>query len=441
MKRLIPFALLALVILALTGCTSTASTHQGHPMAPQPLWTASDRDTIIVLSDLHLGIDDAYAEIAENHPYLVEFLRRVAVTADVREVVLGGDVLDEWFLPLSYDETDRRAFYRQVLVNNSDVVAACNEIIASGIKLVYVVGNHDMSVIGQLIEDAMPGIVIASGPPGLGLYRTGARNEIVIEHGHRYDAFSAPDTITNATLVDGPTMLPPGYFYARFAADWVLKGKPAYVSALPMISRAPNPLEDPDQGGAYAYYRTLDAVFKPIVADDSFTTKLLNMHIDGYHGSYSVADLFPVLTEDGEITAPLLYRHYQRTWQQRQIDNGVTNPSSFIASALGAIDSRYFEQQARIQYQVDEQSSDTAVVVFGHTHTPDLHDYGYGHYYVNSGTWIADNTNYKEKDGSLLSRTFVVVTTAPVSEVEVYQYRPDGSLRLINELLQADHQQ
>nr|WP_319472806.1 metallophosphoesterase [uncultured Sphaerochaeta sp.] len=441
-KRILSYLAVALLVMTFVGCTSLSKQDTVASDGVQPLWVAGDtRDKIIVLSDLHTGFEDTYAEIQENRTYLIEFIQRIAVTSDVREVVLNGDILDEWFLPLSFVETDRGDFYRKNIENNKDLVDAFNEVMDAGINLVYVVGNHDMSVNIQYIEEAIPGMKVCSQHLGVGLYRTGDRGEIVIEHGHRYDVFSAPDTITNAHLTNGPTMFPPGYFYARFAADYVLKGKPTYKADMPVIETVPDPVNDPDQFGAYAYYRTMEKVFKNITPTDGFTDKLLDMRIDGYNDTYSIQDLYPVRNEQGEISAPVLFPNYQRTWEARQKANGVKVHSSFAVASLGALDSKYFESQARAQFEVDKAESDTSVVLFGHTHVPLFYDYGNDHYYVNTGTWIDHNINYKEKDGSLLSRTFAVVTTGPSSTaVDVYQYQEDGKLRDLKSQLLADHE-
>jgi UDP-2,3-diacylglucosamine pyrophosphatase LpxH len=441
-KRMLSFFTVALLVMTFVGCTSLPKQDAKASAGVQPLWVEGDtRDKIIVLSDLHTGFEDAYAEIQENRTYLIEFMQRIAVTSDVREVVLNGDIFDEWFLPLSFVETDRGEFYRKNIENNKDLVDAFNEVLDAGIKLVYVVGNHDMSVNVQYIEEVIPGMLVCSDLLGVGLYRTGDRNEVVIEHGHRYDVFSAPDTITNTHLTDGPTMLPPGYFYARFAADWVLKDKPVHKADLPVIKTVPDRVNDPDQFGAYAYYRTMESVFKNITPTDGFADKLLDLRIDGYNDTYSIQDLYPVINEQGEISAPVLFPNYQRTWEKRQEANGVKVHSSFAVASLGALDSNYFESQARAQFEVEKAQSDTSVVLFGHTHVPLFYDYGNGHYYVNTGTWIDHNTNYKDRDGSLLSRTFAVVTTGPSStEVDVYQYQVDGKLRDLKSQLLSDHE-
>ena len=426
----------AIILLAfiLSSCV-TAARPQG---SVTPLWEAGPiRNKIVVCSDLHVGVDDAYAETVENRRYLVDFFDRIAVTTDVRELVINGDFLDEWYLPLSYIETDRAAFYRANIDNNQEVMDALKRVMAAGITLVYVVGNHDMSVDQKMVETALDGIIVPSDRLGLGLYRTGDRNEIVIEHGHRYDVYSAPDTITNAAITTGDTMFPPGYFYARYAADWVIGGKPSFPPDIPIITEVPDKTKNLDQYFAYTYYRILATEFGRLTLGNAFGDKIFDIRVDGYNGTYSVEDMFPVINAQGEITAPLLFPHYQRSWDERQKANGVRVPANFGEATLGALGGTYYEAQARLQFGVDDLDGDTDVVVFGHTHIPDFHEYGDGHYYVNSGTWIDHNVNFKEEDGSYLARTFVVITTVERDEVEMYQYRSDGTLRDVRALVRA----
>ena len=98
------------------------------------LWTpAASADKIVVISDIHLGIDDKYSETIENRELLLDFLKKLENTTDVRELVINGDFLDEWYLPLTYaryDSSDK--FYRQVVANNQNVIDALNSLMAKG---------------------------------------------------------------------------------------------------------------------------------------------------------------------------------------------------------------------------------------------------------------------------------------------------------------------
>ena len=222
------FLSLLLVLSMMFSLALATPVYAEEPESPA-LWEAGNtKSKIVVISDIHLGIEDRYTETLKNVPLLIGFLECLQNTTDVRELVIAGDFLDEWYLPAYYPSyTDQNQFYRDVIANNQDVIDALNNVIDSGIKLVYVPGNHDVTLEAEVLQEAIPGIVQARDAEGLGAYYTGDRNEIVIEHGHRYDVFSAPDSVTNRQLCgNDDTIFPAGYFYARYAATWVLEGRP-----------------------------------------------------------------------------------------------------------------------------------------------------------------------------------------------------------------------
>ncbi len=213
--------------LLTVGCSPKAAVSpENAPEDTAALWAVGGaKDKIVVISDIHLGIEDKYTETLENKPLLIEFLQRLQNTTDVRELVIAGDFLDEWYLPVYYPSyTDVKQFYKNVIANNQTVIDEFNNVMDSGIKVVYVPGNHDITLEADILQEAMPKIVQARDVKGLGAYYTGDRNEIVIEHGHRYDVFSAPDTVTNAELCgNDDTIFPAGYFYAGMPQHGYLK--------------------------------------------------------------------------------------------------------------------------------------------------------------------------------------------------------------------------
>lgn len=406
--------------LLATGCSSKTSPAQGIAA----LWKTDDtRDKIVVMSDIHLGIKDDYTETLKNRPLLIKFLQQLQSTADVRELVIGGDFLDEWFLPV-YDPsyTDQRQFYKDVIANNQTVIDELNNVINSGIKLVYVPGNHDMTLEADVLQEAIPDIVQARDAKGLGAYYTGDRNEIVIEHGHRYDVFSAPDTVTNAELCgNDDTILPAGYFYARYAATWVLEGRPKVEKDLPVVTNVPDKT-DLDQYGAYIYYSLLKNISSRMTPNEGLEEKIFDLHIAGFDDAYTYLDFYPSQQADGTITAPVLFKNIQRTWGERQTINGVKIPNSFIEAVAGTLDWDYYLKQAKVQY-LENQNENVDIVVFGHTHVPTYQDLGDGKYYLNDGTWIDNNTDYPEA-----TRTFTVITTGDKDTAGIYQYGEDGSV-------------
>ena len=388
------------------------------------LWEAgSTRNKIVVISDIHIGVNDEYAENVANRPILIDFLKRLQSTKDVRELVIDGDFLDEWFLPVDYPSyTDVQQFYKDVIANNQGVIDELNKVADSGIKLVYIPGNHDMTQGDAVLQEAIPKIVQIRDTKGLGTYYTGDRNEIAIEHGHRYDVFSAPDTVTNAELVgNNDTMLPAGYFYARYAATWVLEGRPKVEKNLPVVTTVPDK-SDADQYGAYLYYSLLKSISTRMTPNEGLEEKIFDMHMDGFDDSYTYLDFYPAQQTDGTISAPVLFKNIQRTWAERQRVNQVKVPNSFVEAVAGAVDWEYYFRQAKAQY-LENPDENVDVVVFGHTHVPSYRAMDNGKYYINEGTWIDHNTDYPDA-----TRTFAVITTGEKTTPALYMYNEDGSL-------------
>ncbi len=430
MKKWILPLFTALCILLTMATSAMAEAGNGV----QPLWKAGEaRDKIVVISDIHLGIDDSFSENAANKVYLVEFLERIQATADVRELIINGDFLDEWYLPLDYPaHTDSSAFYREVIANNQNVMDALKGVMSAGIKLVYIPGNHDMTLESGVLDEALPGIVQARDVKGLGTYYTGDRNEIAIEHGHRYDVFSAPDTVSNAELLGSDeTILPAGYFYARYATSWVLQGHPSVEKDLPVVTTVPDKT-DMDQYGAYIYYAILKNISTRITPNESLDQKIFDVRIAGFNDAYTYLDFYPAQQADGTISAPVLFKNIQRTWAERQEINNIMVPNTFVEAVAGTLEWEYFYDQAKKQY-LENPNENIDIVLFGHTHVPSFIDIGNGKLYINEGTWIDHNTNYP--DGT---RTFAVVTTGDKSTAVLYKYMEDGSLSDISASVNED---
>lgn len=421
--KTIPLLSLFCTLACLTACGTAGVTGSGRTVSP--LWkvSGSARSKTIVLSDIHLGADDTFSEDVSNKPLLIEFLRRMEKTADIKEVVIAGDFLDEWYLPMNYPSySDSDAFYRKSVSNNQAVFDELNRVMKAGIRLVYVPGNHDMLLSSGILDEALPGIVQARDAKGLGVYYTGTDQNVAIEHGHRYDVFSAPDSLSNREICGGATLLPPGYFYARYAASWVTEGRPSVQKNYPVISTVPDK-SDTDQYDAYLYYYVLNAEFNRMTPQEASDEKTFHMAIDGYHADYSVDDIFPVLQADGTISAPVLYRDFQRTWDARQKENLVSVPVDFASSAAGATGYAFLESQAKAQY-LENSGKNIDVVIFGHDHIPQYLKTDSGKYYINTGTWVDNNTSCKDKT----SRTFAVITCGDETAAALYCYGEDGTV-------------
>lgn len=177
-----------------------------------------------------------------------------------------------------------------------------------------------------------------------------------------------------------------------------------------------------DQYGAYLYYLTLKDISNRMTPYESLDQKIFDIKIAGFDDSYTYLDFYPSQQEDGTISAPVLFKNIQRTWEQRQKINKVKVPNDFIEAVKGTLNWDYYFKQAKVQYLENPQEH-IDVVVFGHTHVPVFQEIKNSKYYINSGTWIDHNTDYPEA-----SRTFAVITTGQKDVSTLYKYNEDGTI-------------
>jgi len=412
--------LFATTILATSVSAATPAINPASNPTANPLWdVGTTRNKIVCISDLHLGVNDRISEDTVDRPYLIDFINRVGQTKSIRELVIAGDFLDEWILPLNYAvSTDSQEYYKQCIANNIGVINALKGLSNTGVKLVYVSGNHDMTLLADTLKQAMPNINFV-GNNGMGVYITGDNNEIAIEHGHRYDVFSAPDTVDNKDLTSNP-ILPPGYFYARLGTSWFMQGMPTINKMIPELTAAPSKT-NVDQYGAYIYSEFWNSNMNSFTNIERFDDKVFNLKNYGFNTKLSEADLYPVLQSNGTITTPVLFKDFQKSWEQIQTNNGVRVHSSFIDAASAQLnpDINYFPKQESIQYE----GQGIQTVVFGHTHVPLVQTFKNGITVLNDGSWVDTRTGNNN-----LTRTFAVITTGETDFYNLYQYNDDGSL-------------
>lgn len=387
------------------------------------------RSQIVVISDIHLGVDDAFAEIQKNKDALVNFLTRIKNSPNVAELVIAGDLLDGWFVPMGYSLPDSQStFFDSVAANNKAVVDAFNAIIRAGqIKVTYVPGNHDLLLTQADVERIFPGINQARDDmQGLGAYVTGVHSEIVIEHGHRYNFFCAPDPISNRELTNNnSSILPPGYIFTRIATSSVIEGHPASGNTFTELT-APDK-NNASQYGLYLYDLTWKGALATLPVNESFSDKVIKMNIDGYTQDYAIDDFIPYQNKTDGLIDVNLYQGIQDSWDERQTMNGVNVKIPTNEAIARAASFSFTDEQAQKQYfDVDASKR---IVIFGHTHCacilPGTNLDGQKAIYANDGTWIENGQGYP-------TMTFVVITPPkPGSAVEIvnlYQYSKDNTI-------------
>jgi len=378
----------------------------------------TDRTKRIFISDIHMG---DCRSIEGPHPYcwfknnintLATFLDEQLRATDVKEVVILGDLFDQWVIPvdatplISYDDICSNPANEPVIKNLKALAKSPD------VKLSYVPGNHDMSmnadnivVTKQFLEKTFPGIrYFCSNNVPLGTYCVGT---LAAEHGDRYCLFNAPDTWTPPQN----TYLPLGYFISRLVAYKVAT-----------------------KGSNEDYHVTFENFMKDFLKRPDFVEDLLaaiaedaGLNRESTINLLGVPGFDNVTTTVGDIGKR--FRDLTRNWE-RTPDN-INVPTAIIGD-IGNL-----SYAASIAYLQHAQSN-ANIVIFGHTHqasmlknpvnvlNPDQSDpdgmVPSGSIYANCGTWVdsaeAGCTYVETEEVPEKKRHFVRVKEYPTNATE-----------------------
>jgi UDP-2,3-diacylglucosamine pyrophosphatase LpxH len=330
------------------------------------------RNKLVFISDIHMNVNANYSWMVKHTDYLGRFLNDINRRDDVAELVILGDLVDDWVNPV----TDSPQSFSNVLTasnNTKKIVPALQEICAnSEIKVTYVVGNHDMLSFEvpnrETLATTFPGMEIVSNSPGLGAYSKD--NIIWAEHGHRYCLFNAPDIWSRP---DGH--LPLGYFISRLAAS--------KAASSGVVTTTPDLLDE---------YVKKHVALSNGVFDDLLIIAIFN-GIALWSGINPLLDRFVMAGKDGYIPDPLVeqvaitYDSIFSDWpsHQNRVSNveAVWNDVGNLSSAANLL----FEMPG---YLTDKYPFTPRIVLFGHTHQAafQYHSGEEDTIYVNTGTWI-----------------------------------------------------
>lgn len=392
------------------------------------------REKIVVISDIHLGADLSYSENTKHLSRLEQFLNEVRKSQTVKELVIGGDMLDGWYIPTrsnSYAGGAQVDFVKRIAKANRMVIdAICNIIKEGKIKVTYVPGNHDMLFTASDVESIMPGIHQArdANRPLLGTYYPDGFPQIAIEHGHRYDFFSNLDPYDNQDIAPG-TILPPGYFFARIAANsFVNQIAKSAATQVPAITLNSTTLE---QKAKYLYYYGWKYCLDNLIwVNDNFDEKIIVTHLDGFTDTLSVKDILPYNDENGLIQTKMYKDAFtQENWNKRLRYNNVPVMTNVADAVIGSLKTQFIDNMSNVQYFNNPQSN-VRIVVFGHTHIPMMRTYtnaqGEACVYVNTGTWedkklrTLDAENGVSVDQDSMNMDFAVITPRDDDKSAIY---------------------
>ncbi len=310
----------------------------------------------VFLSDLHMNDERSLRYPDAEHHYgwltaeeaaaIASFLSYVGNCDDVSEVILLGDVVDTWVCPVNLPpQTFEGIFTAQ---QNLGVVKQLNRLISSGIKVTYVIGNHDLLLTDEILQQYIPGIsFICDKDTLLGYYGVGTLRG---EHGNKYAMFNAPDADNGM-----PTKLPLGYFISRIAATKVARVK--------------------ENIHAFA-----DSQHGLLTRDDKMS--LPESVVDLVLIYSDVDENDPIIMPDGTaVTAKQVKEKYAALYRQWVEKYG---PEKAFQAALAEL--------GLLGYAADELSKEKnlKVVLFGHTHIEKIEEeplFLPQHIYANTGTW------------------------------------------------------
>lgn len=441
MKKKYFLPLLVALVLGFVSCNEANE----EPVVVNPFDTISissndARDKIVVISDLHLGNDMSYSENVKHLQRLEEFLNEVRSSATISELVLGGDIFDDWYVPTridAYGDGTQTDYIRKTVAANQGVFNVLNGIIKDGkIKLTYIPGNHDMGFTAESVDIALPGVNQARDSEvkyGIGTYNPEGYPQIAIEHGHRYDFFCAMTPNANEEDAPGAT-LPPGYFFARIAANsFTDPTTKEDATKVPLVT-----LNDPanaEQRSKYIYYNLWKTVIEEVIyVKDDFSEPIIKTNVGNYTKTYSINDVLPKnSTVDGSIQMNLYNGIFtQDNWNERLKYNNVDVMTVIDTAIVGSLHTTFIDEQSNVQYFNNSLSS-ARLVVFGHTHEPMIKSYTNQKkepcLYVNSGTWEDQKTRDKNAaiDQDKLKMHFVIISPIKSDkkklQVSLNQYR------------------
>ena len=369
-----------------------------------------ERSSVVCISDLHMGeeraVERKYSWFIENADALEHFVQKVKDDETVRELVILGDMFDEWVIP--YDTkpfdgtvTDSREYFHAVrnALTNVAIFDTLAEIASGGeIDLVYVRGNHDMLTDQTTLEELLPGVAFMGQIDGLGSYSP--VDGVIMEHGHRYDFFNSPQPLVNPGHI-----LPPGFFVSRlWAAGMEAEGD--QEGALSAEETEEGPFGDKEFTFPFAWDTALiytEAQFPALDPPSLYDPVILMSGIDGYADPFSFEGA-KAMYVDGDI---------ETLWPDTQEQHGVQAIMPVAISILNGHSD--LSVQADVEYLEDEERG-IRIVVFGHTHEPmiDVYPPGENHtgIYANTGSWVNEASAGYIGGSAYDVRTYVVYTPA-----------------------------
>lgn len=414
---------------------------------------------VVILSDIHMsdqrGREGGWAWFNKRKPELISFLNSIASKADeYGTVVVAGDMFDEWVAPMTVspfqnlngEDSRIESDHFQVMVrDNKDVLDAFRRVRDAGIELVYLPGNHDLGCTKEDFDNYLPGLFTqARDAFGVGAYTPEGMDEVVIEHGHRYDYNDMPNPVSTPG-----GHFPIGYVCSKYASslkfNTVGNGFGNYEDRLSLYNNLESLLYNPQEKAEFdafmaennitdwlTYEEFCEGVqqikkdadmlieyaetgrqpndfienFNHFAANAAWAVVMIAkpphsvgellrmlftpvMFPEPYNESYLFWDILPYFHH------PALFRNLwtNENWALLQQTNRVQVEMPFVMSILAGGVDPVLDAMAPMEY-FSNPDSNKRIVVFGHTHKGMLKQHENTDYekciYANTGCWIDD---------------------------------------------------
>jgi hypothetical protein len=340
----------------------------------------------------------------EKGELLGKFLTHLASDDSLAELVIVGDLFDEWVVPYDISPVTPGSNQFSVIAaapQNKPVIKGLKRLIAtSGITVSYVPGNHDMLIQSGLLKKIIPGINTIIDPSilGKGIYHSGA---VYAEHGSCYDLFNAPDTYS--ILQDSSHHIPVGFFVARSQAEGVLHDHPIskakFFEKLKAIWKEWK-VGDPLVKNVYDVMAKLSCTERRSIVMNGLDG--INGHVENTkevtaaygnvydewdkHMSHFVDKYWAVLGATGSLRPAALYKYYLHHWSTDNIAIfGHTHEAEIKSVFLPKTD----ESKEVLNAARDRTHPDHEDALEKFLNLPETDESGRsGFVYVNTGTWI-----------------------------------------------------
>jgi hypothetical protein len=285
-----------------------------------------------------------YAWLRRDHlKMLADFLqKKVIEDSEVKELVILGDLFDQWVYPAELKPPPTADEYFQGIFDakqNHDVIEKLEKIATDG-RLIYVPGNHDMLLTKEFLECHFPGVIYKGTELGGGIFK---EDGIIAEHGSMYCLFNAPDPCSKSPSRDS-YKLPLGYFITRAVTEKVARTG-CWIKYLDVLKDAIEEIiEDILKSNEI---KPAEVVFDSICCDCS--VKQIEMDkLDSYLGSVTVKNV------------DCWYGNLYKKWENHKGDHKDIPALLAIVNDIGILDFAAVSEY--------NHAKEKSIVIFGHTH-------------------------------------------------------------------------